>query len=228
MASFTVAPYRPGAKRLDEQLDDFARTIRHRQQLARKLGGYVRTVARRNVRRQRTVSGEAFAPRKRQRDQRRMLQGLAQSLTVISRASEGGVVVSWRNPLEAHIAARHQFGIGERWTPRRAAAAYGIPDYKAPCTRRQARALIAAGFRLPVPGPRGVRAFKRVSVQWLEAHFSLGHAGLVLRIMRTGRHQGRQTWRDTVPVRDFLGITSADADKMCVRIINTVLARKAK
>lgn len=210
--------------RLDAQLEALGGEIKDRQKNARRLGGYVRTQARRNIRRQETVEGAPFAPRKRQRAERAMLKGLAKTLAVISRSKDGGgVAVSWKNSLTARIAYRHQHGVGEEWTPERAAKVYGRPDYNAPCTRRQAKALIREGYRLMVPMKGGGRRPKRVSVLWLEKHFALGHAGLVLRLMRTKQARGKQAWLDTVPERTHLGVTSGEADKMCERLAKTVL-----
>lgn len=210
--------------RLDAQLDALSEGIKDRQKNARRLAGYVRTQARRNVRKQETVEGAPFTPRKRQRAERAMLKGLAKSMAVLSRSKEGGgAVVTWKNGFTAKIGYRHQHGVGEEWTPDRAERAYGRPDYKAPCTRRQAKALLREGYRLMVPMKGGGRRPKRVSVLWLERHFTLGHAGLVLRLMRTKSAQGKQSWLDTVPERTFLGVTSGEADKMCERLAKTVL-----
>lgn len=192
--------------------------------MARKLAGYVRTQARRNIRQQETVEGAPFAPRQKRREVRAMLAGLAKSIAVVSAAKEGGgYAVTWGNRLTGHIAFRHQYGGSEDWNPQRAASAYGAPDYAAPCTRRQAQALVREGYRLMVPAKGGGRRPKRVTVLWLQQHFSLGHAGLVLRIMRTGEPKGKQQWQDTVPARSFLGVTTAEAEKMCVQLAKTVL-----
>lgn len=221
--SFSVSPDHGRSARLDTQLDALGGEIRDRRKHARRLAGYVRTQTRRNIRKQETVEGAPFAARRDKRDKRAMLTGLAKTLAIIPRGPDGGVVVSWKNPRDARIAWRHQHGVGEDWGPQRAARAYGVPDYKARCTRRQAKALLREGFRLPVPGKGGGRATRRVSVMWLEKHFTLGQAGLVLRLMRTGKPKGEQEWRDTVPERAALGVTAAEADKMCERLAKNVL-----
>jgi len=214
---------------LDAQLEALGGEAKDRQKNARRLAGYVRTQSRRNIRRQETVEGAPFAPRKRQRAARAMLKGLDKTLAVISRSKEGGgAAVTWKNALTAKIASRHQHGVGEEWTPDRAERVYGRPDYNAPCTRRQAKALLREGYRLMVPMKGGGRRPKRVSVLWLQTHFTLGHAGLVLRLMRTKKSQGKQSWLDTVPERPFLGVTSGEADRMCERLAKTVLGSVPK
>lgn len=214
--------------RLDGQLDALGGEIRDRMKNARRLAGYVRTQARRNIRRQETVEGAPFTPRKQQRIDRAMLTGLANTLHIVSHPSKGGVAVTWRNPLTARIAYRHQHGVGEEWTPDKAAKVYGTPDYNRECTRRQAKALIREGYRLMVPMKGGGRRPKRVPVRWLEKHFSLGQAGIILRLMRTRKAQGAQSWRDTVPQRPFLGVTPGEAQKMCERLAKTVLGSVPK
>jgi len=229
----TMTPAQGRSAILNAQLDRFARTIQERQKIARKQGGSVRTLSRKNIRRQQTVAGAPFERRKNARDTRRMLLGLDREMAVISRASSGGgVVVSWKNRLVAGIAGRHQLGLGEAWDPPLAAKVYGVPKYGNPCTRRQAKALIREGYRLMVPAPGGGRGPgrnkrpRRVTVMWLEQNFSLGQAGLILRLMRTGKARGAQAWKDTVPVRDFLGVTDAQANDMAAKLAQT-LARAA-
>lgn len=222
MNDFTVAL--SGSARLNGQLRALARDTREYQKHARKLAGYVRTQSRRNIRRQETVEGAPFAPRQKRREARAMLMGLAKEMALESHAQDGGgYAVTWKNRLTAQIAFRHQHGVGEDWDPAHAAQVYGTPDYAAPCTRKQAQALIREGYRLMVPAKGGGRRPKRVTVLWLQKHFTLGHAGLVLRIMRTNEAKGAQSWRDTVPARPFLGVTSAEADKMCTQLAKTVL-----
>lgn len=221
MADFTVSL--GSSTRLNAQLERLARDVRERQKLARRLAGYVRTQARRNIKRQETVEGAPFSPRQRRKDARPMLAGLARAMAVRSGGEQGGAMVCWPNPLMSHIGFRHQQGLGEDWTPQRAETTYGMPEYAAPCTRRQAQALLREGYRLMVPAKGGGRRPKRVTVLWLQKHFSIGHAGLVLRILRTKDSRGAQRWQDTVPARPFLGVTVAEADKMCEKLAKTVL-----
>lgn len=230
MVSFTVNGELGQSARLNAQLDALANNIKQRQKLAHKLGGYVRTNARKNIRKQKLVGGAPMPPRKQQRRDRRILQGLAdpeeksREMSVISRAGEGGgVVVSWKNRLTAGIAYGQQHGVGVPFTAQQAARERGTPDYAAPCTRLQAKALIKEGYRLMVPRKGGGRRPKRVTVLWLEKHFTIGHAGIVLRMMRTGKARGPQAWSWAPKPRPFLGVSSAEATKMSERLIKTVL-----
>lgn len=216
-----------GDKQINATLNRFSSEIRERQKYARRMGGYVRTLSRQNIKRQRTVDGAAMTPRRKRREARPMLMGLARQMSVRAASGEGGgaqgVAVSWDNGLMAAIGYRHQHGIGEDWSPLRASKVYGQPDYKARATRRQAQALLREGYRLMVPAKGGGRRPKRVTVQWIQQKMSLGQAGLILRLLRTGQTKGAQAWRDTVPDRPFLGVTSQQAEELAQKFVKSLL-----
>lgn len=227
MADMFNVSVRNSAK-LNAQLEDFARDIKERRKYAKRLGGYVRTQARRNVRSQEHIEGAPFDPRKNRKDARPMLLKLAAAMEVIATGEEGGVVVSWKNALTASIAYRQQHGDKEAWTGARARQVYGSPDYKAPCTRPQAKALLKCGYRLMVPARGGGRRPKRVTVMWLQQHFSLGQAGLILRALdyenTGGDSKGNNAkWDILVPARSFLGVTAAEAEKMTTQLAQSIL-----
>ena len=56
-----------GDKQINAVLDRFSAEIRERQKLARRMGGYVRTLSRQNIKRQRTVDGAAMTPAQKRR-----------------------------------------------------------------------------------------------------------------------------------------------------------------
>lgn len=205
---------------LERQLAALGGAVQDRQSHARTLGGYVRSLARKNVKEQRKVAGGAFDPRKartRARAKRQMLTGIAKRLAVMSRANDGGgVVVGWKNRLVSHIAHTQQTGQGREWSAAYLKGLRGSPDYDAPCTRRQARALIREGYEFNA-GQKG-KGTKRVTVKQIERMFTLGRAGLILRMMRTGKTKGVQRWRDDPPPRPFLGVTEAQAGEQCEKL----------
>ena len=212
------------SSRLDSQLDALGGEIRDRQKYARKIGGYVRSLARKNIKGQRTVGGDSFTPRQRRyraRAERKMLQGLASTLAVISKADEGGgAAVGWRHPYVGVIARRHQDGIGKEWSASYAKGRRGTPDYKAPCTRKQAQALIRSGYRHHYAGKKGPG--KRVTVMQLQKQLTLGQAGLILRVMVTGKAKGVQRWTDAPPPRPFLGVTDVQAEEQCEKMAKAI------
>lgn len=212
-----------GNRQLNAQLDRFAREAKERQKLARRMGGYVRTLSRQNIKRRRTVDGAAMTPRQKRREARPMLMGLHSQMVV--RAAEGnkGVTVSWENSLLAAIGYRHQEGVGEDWSPDRARKVYGQPNYKGRVTRKQAKALLRGGFRLMVPATGGGSRPKRVTVRWIEEKMTLGQAGRILRLIGTGQAKGKQSWRDTVPARPFLGVTPQQAEELSRKLVKSLL-----
>lgn len=192
--TFTCKLDPAGARIFDRQLQAFARDVKAYQKHARKFGGYVRSAALANLRKQRTVDGAPFAPRAVERSahraKRRLLQGLAdpvskgRELAVVSNAGQGGgVAVTWKNGFTAQIAYQHQHGAGgKRMNPEAVKQERGnkSPAFDMPCTRDQAKALLREGYRLMVPasgggrGPGRNKFPKRVSVTWIEDHCPWG------------------------------------------------------
>lgn len=231
-----------GARIFDRQLRAFSHDVKAYQKHARKFGGYVRSAALANLRKQRTVDGGPFASRaverSRHRAKRRLLQGLADPVTkgrelaVVSNAGQGGgVAVTWKNGMTAQIAYQQQHGTaGKRMDPEAVKRERGnkSPSFDSPCTRDQAKALIREGFRLMVPAPGGGRGPgrnkfpKRVSVRWLEDHFSIGQAGLILRLLQTEKLTGKKSWETGIPARPFLGVTDAQAEQYSERFARSL------
>lgn len=201
---------------VDKWLRRLYTDAKQHQKLSRFFAREVCKYTGQNIRRQRTVEGDPFAKRKKARAKRRMLLGLgkAQFLKAYSKAGDGGgAAVGWpEGGFLSEIAYRHQHGIGESWNPAKIAKVRGSPDYGAQCTPKQAQALIKEGYKLP--GRRkggGVRLYP-VNARWLRDHMTLGQAGLILRLLRTGQAKGKQSWKDTVPERPFLGINDAQVE----------------
>ena len=217
---FSVAVEPAGARLLDRQFSALQSNVKAYQKLARRLGGFVQRDAKANIRAQRTVAGSPFAPRQTGKSRKPMLRGLGQRIAVISMAGKGGgVAVTWRNGFEAHIGFRQQFGKGDTWTAQKARSVYGTPDYDAQCTERQARALLREGFKLPRKG----KPPKRVTSKELQKMFTLGQAGLILRMMRTGKARGKQSWDDKGPARDFLGVTPERAEELTAKMAGSII-----
>ena len=63
----------------------------------------------------------------------------------------------------------------------------------------------------------------RVTVQWIEEKMTLGQAGRILRLIGTGQAKGKQSWRDTVPARPFLGVTPQQAEELSRKLVKSLL-----
>lgn len=206
--------------RLSEQLSLLTLPPAKRRRLMNGIAKDVRLDARRNIRSQRTILGRAMEPRKDKRKRRKLLQGLGKGLTTVHKG-DLHAEVTWKNPVPARIAHQHQFGTPEKWTASKARKVRGQPNYAAPATSAQAKALIAEGFKRRVARKHGKgkgAALKRVSQKWIRENLKLGQAGLILRLMRTGKPKGKQSWTVKVPARPILGATVDKADEYMTRL----------
>ena len=106
-----------GTGRLSRQLDALAPdSSRERRNIARRMGREVRKYSRKNIRRQQSVDGVPFPPRRDKRDKRKLLQSIGKRLEVIG-GPDSGVLVSWKEALWGTAAYRNQHGVGKDWTP---------------------------------------------------------------------------------------------------------------
>jgi len=199
--------------RLHEQLGLISLPRQRRRRILRRMGTTAREDFRQNIRQQKTIHGSPMAARQNSRVRRRMLMGLSKKMGVMQR-SDTRIDVGWRNGLTAKIARRQQDGIGEVWTASKARKVYGTPDYDAPATRAQAKALIELGYRRRVKKKRGKGvALKRVSQKWIRENITLGQAGVIIRLMRDGEAEGPQRWEVKPEARPFLGVPENKTDE---------------
>ncbi len=144
-------------------------------------------------------------PRKRSR---RMLARIVKRLAVME-FSDFGVTVGWRNSTEGNIAAKQQFGFRQvfkkAWQRVELDGSRKEKDYyQLPATRRQAKALIEAGYKVRRQGDKG--AWKTPTIKWITQNLTIARAGLILRVLRGSKDQ----WETNLPPRAFLGVTDAD------------------
>lgn len=210
--------------RLNRQLDVLTMPPAERRRLLKKIGAGTRRDLRTNIRKQQTIAGSRMEPRADARKRRKMFRGMAKN-SITKLKSDHQAVVTWKNAGQAKVAYQHHHGIDEEFTATRAAKKYGEPDYQARCTAAQARALAKEGYRRRVARKRGTgpAILKRVSQKWIRENLSLGQAGLILRLMRTGSAKGKQSWKIKVPERPILGATEADAARYLTAMATTAL-----
>ncbi len=169
---------------------------------------------------QRQPDGQAFAPHAGRR-KRKMLTRLIRRLAVVDITREG-ITIGWRNRVESMIGARHQFG-HKQTVHKRDLARQAPLRRNDPATRRQARALIDAGYTIPRANGRGSR---RPTVRYIITHLSMGRAGAILRALRGSR----DSWTTELPARPFLGLSADDLDAISretLALINAELSRAA-
>lgn len=184
------------------------------------------------TRAQKEIDGSQFTPRKNGR--RKVLRKILRNARVV-KATPRGAVAGWKNSLTGRIASAQQHGITESHnatSAARAAKKRGEPDYSAPATKQQARALIEEGYKrysgkFASGKKAGQSKGKRVSTKWITENLTVGQAGLILRIMRDKKP--KQSWQTVTPARPFFGVNRQQIPKMTQKIIHeiTTNARRA-
>ncbi|WP_325436294.1 phage virion morphogenesis protein [Pseudomonas nitroreducens] len=183
-----------------------------RRRLLNNTAKRLRTRNRKRLGVQQNLDGSPFTARK-DGSKRKMLRGLSRTLQVV-RLSDTEAVLGWKNRLMGSIAAAHQEGRPEQMSAARMRRLGHTPDYDAPASRFQARALLKAGYRI-----RRGKGWKRPPLAWITANLSAGRAGLILSKL-TGEAK-KQRWQIELPARAVLG-----ADAQDVRdIVRTVLSQ---
>lgn len=86
------------------------------------------------------------------------------------------------------------------------------PDYAGSATRRQARALLKAGYQI-----RHDKRWKRPTLGWIVENLKSGQAGLILALLEDQTKE--QSWKIDLPARDALGADPRDIRE----IVGTVL-----
>ncbi|AMO55983.1 hypothetical protein GZ77_07210 [Endozoicomonas montiporae] len=177
-----------------------------RFRVLQKAGRQVRKASRENLRQQKTVGGRRMQSRKSGRG--RVLKKIGRNLTTVT--SDKKVDVTWKDKLEGMIAHRHQEGIPETFTAKKMQKIYGKPDYDQPATRKQAKAMLAAGFRIYAGKTRtGKTKSRKPSQRWIMENLTMGYAGMMVRTLRD--EQANASWTVETPARPFLGVTEQQA-----------------
>jgi phage gpG-like protein len=146
---------------------------------------------------------------------RKMLTRLARRMKVVS-ITDDGAIVGWRNPVEGQIGAQHQFGHKETFSAegfRRERSENRAEIDRLPATRRQAKALIEAGYKVRRANGRG---YQTPSIKWIVDNLKMGQAGFILRVLR-GR---KELWDVVLPPRSFLGVTDEERIELIDLMIN--------
>ena len=177
-----------------------------RFRVLRKAGQQVRKISRDNLRQQKTVGGSRMAPRKSGKG--KLLKKIGKNITTDT--SDTKVDVTWKNRLEGMIAYRHQEGVPETFSAKKMQKIYGKPDYNQPATRKQAKALLEAGFRVYAGKTRtGKTKSRRPSQKWIIENLTMGYAGMMVRTLRD--EQPASSWTVNTPARAFLGVKEEQA-----------------
>lgn len=217
-----------GHSTLRKQIRAIALPPRQKKQLYFTLARSVITESTKRTRAQKTIDGQPMAPRK--NGNGKVLRKIMNSARVI-KSTPTGATAGWHG-FTGRIATAQQYGITEQHTAASAARKNGTPDYSAPATTAQAKALIEAGYKrytgkFKSGNKAGQSKGKRVSAKWITENLTIGQAGIILRIMR--EKEPKQSWQTVTPARPFFGVNRQQIPQMGQKIINriTTNARKA-
>lgn len=199
-----------GLANAQEQLQLLALPAAKRRRLLNTATKRLRTQNRKRIRLQRNVDGTPYAPRRGSK-KTKMLRGLAKDLRVVNLSSEHAVL-GWKSRLVSRIAREHQDGLRETMTPARLRRLGKTPDYDAPASRSQAKALIKAGYQIRVN-----KRWKRPAISWVVANLNNGQAGLILAKLEV--HPKKSSWHIDLPDRSVLGAQPQDVRD----VLHTVL-----
>ncbi|WP_435247338.1 hypothetical protein ACMAZD_11570 [Vibrio sp. nBUS_14] len=208
-----------------QALEALVLTKRKRFWLLKDLGRWEKRMTRSRIRRQKDVDNQKFEKRKR---------GEGAVLTSFENGMEPYVLhdatmldLTWRRQKKAKKATVHQAGLTQTVSAREYIKEQkrrrGEPDYDGPCTKEQAIALRRLGYRVRRKDGKG---WNKPSVRNLEKRLTLGQAGLIIRMMRTGKPKGKQSWKVHTPQRQMLGTKPQKVKERFVK--NIEKARKKK
>ncbi|MEN3159584.1 hypothetical protein ABC502_14485 [Alkalimonas sp. NCh-2] len=185
-----------------------------RTRILKTLGRYERTLARKRISSQTTVDGRRFAKSKSGKKSR-LLQRLGRTLEPYVK-NANRLELKHKAPMTGRIAALHQKGGIERMTASRMNRIHGQPDYKAPASRSQAKALVANGYQVR----KAKGGLRRTTIREVMETLTHGKAGLILSKLR-GKPK-KQSWSIPVAARPFLGDKAANVQRQLAGIIEQI------
>jgi hypothetical protein len=213
-----------GVKEAQKALSHVASPATQKKVLA-VIAKSVMNASKERTRKQTDLSGAAWKPRKDRTVRRRMLIKTGQRIRTIS-VNPSEALIGFNNRVFERIAASQQRGLDQIYTRQLVAAEEkrkakkkngGVEpeeDSQAgKATMRQARALIAAGFKI-----RGRRGYKTPTFIWIKRNMSLEQAGVILRILR-GK-PAKSSWVIPLPERSFLGVTAGQLEGLAELAFN--------
>jgi len=216
--SLVITPNNKQALSAKQQLQLLALPSTKRIRLLKTLGRYERKLARQRIRAQTTVKGTKFAPRANGK-KGKMLKRMGKTLEPYVKATNR-LELKHKNALTGRVAALQQEGGSEKMTAARMARIHGKPDYKAPCTRSQAKALSAEGYKVRKTKGKG---YRRATIKEIMASLNHGKATLILSKLRG--EKSRNSWSIPVKARPFLGDTPQNVQAQLAQILNNLNKR---
>ena len=210
--SLTITPNKQQALSVKQQLSLLALPRNKRVRVLKTLGRQQRAKARKRIREQRTVAGQKFSPRT-DGTKAKMLKRMGKTLEPYVKNSNR-LELKHKATQTGRIAAMHQKGVDERMTASRMARIHGKINYKADCTRSQAKALANEGYKVKRKKGKG---YRKASIKEIMANVNQGKASLILRKLRGNIK--KTSWNIPGTARPFLGDTPIAVQKQLAEIL---------
>lgn len=207
-----------GMLTLERQMQVLAMGSKQRRRLLYKVAKAVRKNTVQRTRKQVDLRGRPFKEHHNKR-RRKMLTRLVKQKNLSVVATGIDATIKFKNPYHGGIAAKQQRGYKQivrssEMKPK------NKQFYDQPATRKQAKALIEAGFRIKKASGKGK---KKPSIRYITEHFTVGKAGHALKKMRLwSGNASKKSWVTTLPARSFLGATPHEVAQHINRIFDTV------
>lgn len=212
--SLVIKPNKDQALSASMQLALLKLPSNKRIRILKTLGRYERGLARKRISSQTTVQDGKFAARTSGK-KTKMLKRLGKTLEPYVK-NANRLELRHKNALVGRIAALHQDGGKEQMSAARMARIHGTPDYNAPATKGQAKALSANGYKVR----KAKGGYRRASQREIMQTLTQGKAGVILTALRGNKQ--KQRWDIPVKARPFLGDSTDNVQRQLVSIINKI------
>ncbi|GLT18043.1 hypothetical protein GCM10007938_18210 [Vibrio zhanjiangensis] len=198
-------------------LEALMMTPKKRFWILKDLGRWEIRNTRSRIKRQKDTKNKAYDKRK--KGEGTVLTSFANGMEPYVKNGAKDLDLTWKSRVQAKKAAVHQQGMTETVTARQHIKSqnkrFGQPDYEAQATDQQAHALRRLGYKIR----RKDGGFNRLSKRNIQKRLTLGQAGLIIRMMRSGSPKGKQSWTIETPERELLGTRKELVTKRLLRNI---------
>lgn len=190
-----------------------------RKRLLGQVSRKVRSASRKRAVAQKGLDGVAWQPRK-DGGKQKMLRKVSRRMVTYYNPDRG--TVSFDNTAAGRIARQHQDGIDTLMSADKMRRIYGRPDYNAPATTGQAKALRAEGYKTRKKSGKG---YRNASLREIRETLSQGKAGVILHLMTDA--EKKQQWVIPLPSRSFLGATEREINDMVNTVFDQTIRARA-
>lgn len=181
-----------------------------------QIGKRLHKEVRRRLRTNTDLEGKPFAPRS---DKKKGKMFKKMGRQAYYKSTDAFTEISFKG-LAGVIAREHQEGRQMTYNAYMAQRDYGSPQYDAPATKKQAKALRDAGYRRKVG-----KKWQVPSLMWITRNIKLGQAGLIIKTLRD--QASKTSWVIDLPSRAFLGATKHDIWQIVNMIFNETINAEA-